>query len=346
MQSLLNPGTAAIYWHLSPETLTTFLLTSEATEPQIISMTSAEGLKTWTKDWQRSYQTYRKKAKGAEGASMERDRPNHPWRLSLPANLQTLREILGIAQIEEALPQITHLLLVPHRQLHQLPLHALFSQLFITTYLPSLQTGLTLKQKQRNHTPTPQLPALLLETPENDLYEPLVFAEVETALIAHLCQQHSKTPTLISSAQAQNLSVQSALDQPHRLFHFTGHAAHDYRHPKNSAIALTGKDTLTAAEIATLPLDPYDLVTLAACETAVAGQENLETDYVSLSSAFLTAGATQVISTLWTVDSESNAWLMTYFYQRYLTGTSAPRALHQAQTWLRTVTYASNSPTG
>ena len=116
----------------------------------------------------------------------------------------------------------------------------------------------------------------------------------------------------------------ATLANPHRLFHFTGHAAHNYRHPQQSALALTGEDLLTAEEIASLPLHPYELVTLAACETAVTTLDTIETDYVGLASAFLTAGAKQVISTLWTVDSESNAWLMVNFYQRYLSGTPRP----------------------
>jgi CHAT domain-containing protein len=126
------------------------------------------------------------------------------------------------------------------------------------------------------------------------------------------------------SSKAHKSTITAKLQQPHRLFHFTGHGAHDYRHPKNSALALTGSDSLSAAEIAKLPLHTYDLITLAACETAVASQTDLDTDYVSLASAFLTAGATQVISTLWTVDSESNAWLMVKFYQHYLTRSPRP----------------------
>ncbi len=341
MQTLLTPSTAAIFWHLSSDTLTTFLLSSDSADPQVISTASAEAFNQWNKDWQQRYQTYRKKSKATDDTDTERDRPNHPWRLNLSKDLQTLSEILNISRIETALTDCDYLILIPHRQLHQLPLHALFTDAFITTYLPSIQAGLTLQHKarQKSQSTSPPHPALLLETPASNRYEPLIFAEVETALIAYLCQQSDQQPTLIDSAQAHNQTLIATLQQPHCLFHFTGHAAHDYRHPQNSALALIGEDTLSAAEVATLPLKTYGLVTLAACETAVAGQENLETDYVGLSSAFLTAGAAQVISTLWTVDSQSNAWLMVNFYQRYLTGTSASLALHQAQQWLRTATY-------
>ncbi len=340
MQTLLTPTTAAIYWHLSPDNLTTFLLTAEATEPQVISVVPADELKNWVKAWQQRYQTYRKKSKSEEGAAVERDRPNHPWRLSLRSDLQKLQEILNIPQLEASLSHCTHLLLVPHRELHLLPLHALFSKPFITTYLPSCQTGLTLKQKQTSQPAPEQFPALLLETPENDELESLVFAEVETALVAHLCTQQGQSPAIVGSSQAHTATVVAALNHPHRLFHFTGHGAHDYRQPKKSALALTGTESLSAGEIVKLDLQPYDLVTLAACETAAVGQADPHTDYVGLASAFLAAGSTQVISTLWTVDSQSNAWLMVQFYQRYLTGTPAPLALHQAQHWLRTATYS------
>lgn len=65
----------------------------------------------------------------------------------------------------------------------------------------------------------------------------------------------------------------------------------------------------TLREILEIPvaLGGCGLVTLAACETAVTGTETIQADYVGLASAFLKAGASAVLSTLWTVESVSNA---------------------------------------
>lgn len=70
------------------------------------------------------------------------------------------------------------------------------------------------------------------------------------------------------------------------------------------------------------------------------GTETIQADYVGLASAFLKAGASAVLSTLWTVESVSNAWLMVYFYEQLQAGASPAVALQRAQAWLRALTYA------
>ncbi|MGK7880956.1 MAG: CHAT domain-containing protein, partial [Crocosphaera sp.] len=62
-------------------------------------------------------------------------------------------------------------------------------------------------------------------------------------------------------------------------------------------------------------------------------------EYVGLVSAFLKSGANCVVSTLWTVDETSSAWLMIYFYQQYRAENTPKIALENAQTWLTNVTY-------
>jgi CHAT domain-containing protein len=60
---------------------------------------------------------------------------------------------------------------------------------------------------------------------------------------------------------------------------------------------------------------------------------------VGLVSAFMKGGANCVLSTLWTVDETSSAWLMIYFYQQYRAGIPPKIALKNAQDWLKTVSY-------
>lgn len=50
---------------------------------------------------------------------------------------------------------------------------------------------------------------------------------------------------------------------------------------------------------------------------------------------FLRSGASQVVSTLWTVQSLSSSLLMVQFYSSLKAGIAAPTALKQAQDWLR-----------
>ena len=119
-------------------------------------------------------------------------------------------------------------------------------------------------------------------------------------------------------------------------FHFTGHGEYNPHQPEASAIALAGTDQLTVREVRGLDLKSYDLISIAACETALTGRQAIDTEYVGLVSAFLQAGAAQVISTLWKVDESASAWLMINFYQRLLAGQPIALALQQAQDWLRT----------
>lgn len=328
MQTLLTPSTAALYWHLSPDSLTTFLLTAEASTPLATTEPTTQ-LEPWLKKWNQQYQAYRGKGKAAE-ANKDLD----AWRTGLQASLHELKKILKISELEAKLPNVSQLLLIPHRDLHCLPLHALFSNHFTISYLPSLQVGLTLKQRAISTTPRAELPLLTLADPRGDTPR-LESAQIESTLISQLFEQVDT----VRSDRATTPTVTAKLSQPNRIFNFSGHAWAE-RQPKQSALYLQGEDRLTAESLSQLNLKTYDIITLSACETAVTGLQTIESDYVGLSSAFLTAGAANIISTLWTVESESNAWLMVKFYQCYVAGDSPAAALKKAQHWLRTLTYS------
>ncbi|MEL7068329.1 MAG: CHAT domain-containing protein [Cyanobacteria bacterium J06581_3] len=253
-----------------------------------------------------------------------------------------LKTLLRISELEASLGKVSSLVLIPHRDLHRLPLHTLFSLQFTTTYLPSLQVGLTLKQRATNLNPPANFSLLSLADPRGKHTERLESAEVEATLISQHFHHATTLPT--SQATTQNVITQLEATDPSasatsgKIFNFSGHAWAE-RQPKHSALHLQGEDRLTAETICKLNLKDYELVTLSACETAVTGLQTIESDYVGLVSAFLTAGAANIISTLWIVESESNAWLMTTFYQHYAAGDSPALALKEAQTWLRTLTY-------
>ncbi|WP_310487002.1 CHAT domain-containing protein, partial [Chamaesiphon sp. VAR_69_metabat_338] len=153
-------------------------------------------------------------------------------------------------------------------------------------------------------------------------------------IVRSLLQPH----THIDSASASLATVENALRQPHTSFHFTGHAAYNSRSPEASVLALID-EPLTAKRIAQLDLSSYNLITLAACETAITGREKIDTEYVGLTSAFLQAGAANVLSTLWQVDEIANAWFTIYFYQQLLAGKSPAVALTITQRWMQQVTW-------
>ncbi|HEY9804853.1 MAG TPA: CHAT domain-containing protein [Leptolyngbyaceae cyanobacterium] len=66
----------------------------------------------------------------------------------------------------------------------------------------------------------------------------------------------------------------------------------------------------------------------------------ITTEYVGLVSAFLRAKVTCVLSSLWTVEEISTAYIIIRFYQFIHQGMAPAKALNQAQKWLRTITNA------
>ncbi|AFY97252.1 CHAT domain-containing protein [Chamaesiphon minutus] len=336
-RSSATEQTAIIYWHYSPDTLTTFILTTGDIQPLIWKShraTAAKQLEEWIEEWDKQYRNYG--SKKDEGG--KEDRSHHPWRINLAANLTQLQEILEIDGICAQLPStLTHLILIPHGDLHRFPLHTLFLnstkllRLQSCTYLPSIQIGLNLQQ--RSTSTKSYTPLLSVEDPETH-QDAMPFAQIESTIVRHLLQNH----THINSKSANLATVKNALKQPHASFHFTGHAAYNSRTPEASALSLTD-EPLTAKQISQLNLSSYNLITLAACETAISGREKIDIEYVGLTSAFLQAGAANILSTLWQVDEIANAWFTIFFCQQLLAGKSPAVALTLTQRWMQSLTW-------
>jgi CHAT domain-containing protein len=208
---------------------------------------------------------------------LERD-----WRDNLPELLKSLGDILNISAILPTLTNINQLTLIPHRDLHRFPLHALFPNTFTLTYLPSAQIGITLSN-------SPLAKGgwggnlLSLEHPNSKDFDQLPYAEIESAAITQLFTKSKR----ISGQAATKATVKTALEDNYSILHFTGHGTYNFTHPKQSALALSGEDNLTLDDICKIPLSSYQLVSLSACETAITGNQTIETEYIGLVSAFI-----------------------------------------------------------
>jgi CHAT domain-containing protein len=296
---------------------------------------------------------------------------NSTWRDRLYQSLKTLKNLLSIPEIETKLaqfPQINRLILIPHRDLHLFPLDSLFTNQYTISYLPSIQVGINLLA----HPTNPENRLLSIENPDsiqtNDdgtvtKFPPLTAAEAESELICRMYSnstRRDKTGTTLNEVTVQltqPYSVMIKMDDdnfnalfsrdlenrnhsyrniPHNVLHFTGHGYYDFGWPMNSALALSQRDRLTLTQIIKLNLSFYDLACLCACETAIAGNQTITTEYIGIVSAFLYAGVAKVVSTLWTVESVASAVLMVEFHHRRLTGKPENQALSEAKHWLRT----------
>lgn len=355
IQKLLNPTTAIIYWHISPCALHTFILKYKSPEPipiftpvlnvaVIDEMPLPEAVERlvefqdWLEDWNEQYREYRHLANDTQNKS------NHSWHADMEQRLLKLKNILNISAIKQELEDITQLILIPHQDLHRFPLHALFNLTsgeeefpdvrpnFTTTYLPSIQIGLSLKSEPlwQAH----ELPLLSVEYPESTNYPTPKFAKFESEAISQMFNSCKR----IQGSQATKKQVENALSGNYNIFHFTGYVSDNFSHPQKSELALAGEDKLTLAEICEKQIASYNLITLSTCETAINSNQTIATEYVGLVTAFLSQGVAHVVSTLWTVESAASALVIIEFYRRLQQDKSAATALAEATEWLKELT--------
>jgi hypothetical protein len=222
------------------------------------------------------------------------------WQNEIPNSLKHLAEILNIEGILPHLKDISQLILIPHRDLHLLPLHALFdlpSPLvgerqgvrgnFTIAYLPSIKVGL-----DRTH-PKPNTSLLSVENPTEDLRH----ASQESESI---CKLYPTSHRLAKSA-ATKTAVKIALAQNFGIFHFTGHGEHNVNQPAQSALILANEERLTFKDILELKLSHYNLVCLSGCKTNFTSKNGLIDEFIGLGSGFVAAGVNNVIGSLWQV---------------------------------------------
>lgn len=162
----------------------------------------------------------------------------------------------------------------------------------------------------------------------------LPYSKVEAEQIARLFPQ--KEVTLMVGTDASETAVKSLNLSQYRMIHFASHGLIDEQKPQFSALLLypgTGKledGFLTMREVFDLKLNA-DLVVLSACKTGLGRQIRGE-GIDSLSRAFFTAGASNVIMSFWNVFDLSTAQFMTDFYGAMLkNGSDKAAALRQAR---------------
>jgi CHAT domain-containing protein/Tfp pilus assembly protein PilF len=136
--------------------------------------------------------------------------------------------------------------------------------------------------------------------------------------------------------QANRKTATSAELAQYRFVHFATHGLLNNEHPELSGLVLSlvndhGKPEngfLELEDIYNLRL-PVDLVVLSACDTAL-GQDMKGEGLVGLTRAFMYAGATRVVASLWSVNDAATSELMARFYKEMLRGTLRPAAALRA----------------
>ncbi|MEG3836405.1 CHAT domain-containing tetratricopeptide repeat protein [Microcoleus sp. Z1_C3] len=359
MRALLSKDTVAIAWYVTDDYFLTFVITSESPTPQV--WRSAAGDREALKDWVNSYfQAYLQK--------------KTTWQERLIVQLYDLAIILNLEKILNAIPKTcSQAILIPHRFLHLLPLHALpivNREETLPADLPRLDAS------EVEPLPDREVTAILLDRFSSGVrYAPsfqilqLIQNQHRSAFSRFLAVQN---PTLDLSYTDLEVETISRDFQPQvdilagksarkelllerlslaHCVHFSCHAYFDFQSPLKSALVLAGgvKETaavgeidwekcLTLGEIFALDLSECRLAMLSACETGFTDFRSISDEYVGLPSSFLFAGCIYVVSSLWTINDLSAAFLMIKFYQNLQNGLAVTFALNQSQLWLKDLT--------
>ena len=228
---------------------------------------------------------------------------------------------------------------------------------YAISYSPSLSTLHFIQQREQEEGEGSHLLALADPASGDATMPRLPEARDEAEAIADL---FGESEVLVDALATEDALQQGASDASHLLL--STHGLFDASNPMYSYLMLTPTETsdgrLHTYEVFELHLSA-DLVTLSACETllpaldvardaerlvrglsddvpiTLSGEQLNELtsgdDVVGLTRAFLYAGSSSVLSTLWRVVSETTEQLMVAFYSYMEGGMNKAEALRQAQ---------------
>jgi CHAT domain-containing protein len=312
--------TTILEWYLQDDSFQTFIITKESDTPSVWQSSQGDNsaLTEWANQYFQDYQENKRQ-----------------WRKQLSLRLQNLAQILHIDELIRYLPtSCDRLILIPHRVLHCIPLHALpfadgscLLDRFTggVRYIPSCQLLKLVQTRQRRDFDR----FFAIQNPTGNLT--CTDIEVETI------QQYFPFADVLNQAAAtKNALNQQKLNSAHCL-HFSGHSDFDINSPLQSCLMLAD-EPLSLAEVFTLDLIDCRLVTLSASETALTSWTDTSDDYLGFPSAFLLAGSNSVVGSFWDIDDLSTALLMINFYQNLQIESTIAIALNQSQLWLRNIT--------
>lgn len=222
--------------------------------------------------------------------------------------------------------QTKRLLLIPHRFLHSVPIHAArnpetgryLAEELTVTYLPALRLWRTPEPYSRK-----DLTLLAVGEPLTNLMA-LPAALAEAKAVANLFGAN-----VLSGSEA---TVQAFVNQARQvsIIHLACHCKFDPQHPSRSHLLMAGNEPLTAEAISLLQLNNIDLVSMAACESSRVRPGGVD-ESLGLTRAWLISDVRFVLGAQWEVDDETSRVFMLDFYNRVREGVDYLDAYDAAQ---------------
>nr|VFK17469.1 MAG: CHAT domain-containing protein [Candidatus Kentron sp. LFY] len=205
-----------------------------------------------------------------------------------------------------------------------------------------------------NHGSAPLTNQLLRKT--RDVFSPLPATGLEVEAVAAIYKERTNQPAVVyTGPDASDYRLQH-LPEPPRVLHLATHgffledksqqsAEHAERPMTLGGLALAGANRgikgetgpdgedgiLYALEAQNLNLEGTELVVLSACDTGK-GEVDYSEGVYGLTRAFRTAGARNILMTLWPLNDALAAQFMLDFYENWLSGASTSLGNHAAKT--------------
>jgi CHAT domain-containing protein len=240
---------------------------------------------------------------------------------------------LLLKPVEQQITGKIHIGVIPHAGLHYLPFETLMKNgSFLVEkdlkifYLPNAGTYKYCKDKNKKT----REQIIAVGNPDGTLF----FSGKE---VKELKRIYPKDTEIFTGAQASESRVKYYAPYPD-IFHFACHGSFNARRPMYSALHLlpdpNNDGSLEVHEIYQLELKPAYLVTLSACQTHLGGIKRGD-EIIGLTRAFIYAGTSGILASLWEVDDYYTEKFMIAFYRALKTADKI-KALHTArQTMIR-----------
>lgn len=310
LQAALAPDEAVVAYHTLPDQLAAWVLTRDGV--RAVHFPSALP----RKDLARLVDAYRTGLIGRSDA--------------IPAASEQIGRLL-LAPL--GIPAGTRMIIVPHGPLHYLPFQALrIDGKYLIERNPvaiAPSVSIATRLAQRAPTVAPALVGFGNPAVDPRIAIPLPGAEREVRELA----RDFPGARLYFGAEATRDNFIASVPQA-RIVHVAAHAMADALDPLHSRVLLAGSDGqaayLEAKDVMGMQLGGVGLLALSACESGLGKVEDGD-EVLGFTRAFLSAGTSSLLASLWPVSDKATETLMTTLYGDLAKGINVQDAMRDAQ---------------
>ncbi len=259
----------------------------------------------------------------------------HTPEFSIPKTLSKRLYNCLMAPVINQLPDyISHLIIIPHKELFNLPYAALINQEnrflcedFSLSLMPSISIIDILSKNKleaveqsylisaiSDYSATRDSNITISYPNRNNLNDLLYTIEEANTLLASNPLLKENSLVLIDNEVQENFEASFS---HHSIIHFAGHAYFDSNDPLSSGLILSDGSIITAANILInekLKTGIGKLLVLSACQTGI-NKLTQGSEILGLTRAFMYSGMKNMILALWEVSDNSTAIFMGEFYK-------------------------------